>query len=78
MIPKPIVGPFHNQLVMGTIAALLLVALLVGLAKRLSGEKKTNRDYVVQGTGWQLLETVCVFIRENVARPNLGKLTDKY
>ncbi|MEM9915837.1 MAG: F0F1 ATP synthase subunit A [Planctomycetota bacterium] len=78
VIPKFIVGPFHNQLIMGTVAAVLLLVLLMGLAKRLGGEKKTNRDYVVKGTGWQLLETICVFIRENVARPNLGKLTDKY
>ena len=63
---------------MGTIAAILLFVLLNGLAKRMGREKKNNRDYVVQGTGWQLLETVCVFIRDNVARPNLGQLTDKY
>ncbi|MEM9419744.1 MAG: F0F1 ATP synthase subunit A [Planctomycetota bacterium] len=78
VIPHTIVGPFHNQLIMGTIAAVLLTVLLFGLAKRLGQPKNSNRDYVVQGTLWQLLETVCVFIRENVARPNLGKLTDKY
>jgi len=78
VIPHTIVGPFHNQLIMGTVAAVLLLLLMLGLAKRLGGPKNTNRDYVVQGVGWQLLETVCVFIRDNVARPNLGKLTDKY
>lgn len=78
VIPKYIVGPFHNQLIMGTVAAVLLLLLMLGLAKRLSQPKNANRDYVVKGVGWQLLETVCEFIRENVARPNLGKLTDKY
>ena len=78
VIPHDIIGPFHNQLLMGIVATCLVAFALAGLANRLNREKHENRDYVVKGTLWQLLETICVFVRDYVARPNLGKLTDKY
>ena len=78
VIPHTIVGPFHNQLVMGIVATCLVAFGLAGLARRMDQPKSSNRDYVVKGIIWQLLETVCVFVRDYVARPNLGKLTDKY
>ncbi|MEM9883586.1 MAG: F0F1 ATP synthase subunit A [Planctomycetota bacterium] len=78
VIPHTILGPFHNQLVMGVVAACVVAFSLAGLARRLDRPKHGNRDYVVTGAWWQLLETICVFVRDNVARPNLGKLTDRY
>jgi F-type H+-transporting ATPase subunit a len=78
VIPHTILGPFHNQLIMGIVAACLVGFSLAGLARRLDRPKHSSRDYVVTGVWWQLLETICVFVRDYVARPNLGKLTDKY
>jgi F-type H+-transporting ATPase subunit a len=78
VIPHEILGPFHNQLMMGIVAACLVGFGLAGLAKRMARPKESIDDYVVKGTLWQLLETICVFVRDYVARPNLGKLTDKY
>ncbi|MEO1237453.1 MAG: F0F1 ATP synthase subunit A [Planctomycetota bacterium] len=78
VIPHTILGPFHNQLVMGIVATCVVAFSLAGLARRLDRPKNAPKDYVVTGVWWQLLETICVFVRDYVARPNLGKLTDKY
>lgn len=61
----------------------LVVAVLVGLAfwwasKRIQAAGEGHDRYRTKGTFAQLLETMCVFIREQVARPNLGHLTDRY
>ncbi|WP_200761556.1 F0F1 ATP synthase subunit A [Poriferisphaera corsica] len=75
------VGNFtiYNQMVLTGIAA-LIVLLIFGYASR---KIRTNQNegldgYVTKGRFAQLLEVLCVFIREEVARPNLGNLTDKY
>ncbi|MEM1213949.1 MAG: F0F1 ATP synthase subunit A [Planctomycetota bacterium] len=78
VIPHDIIGPFHNQLVMGIVATVVVSLLLKGLADRLSKPKNSIDDYVITGPLWQLIETICEFVRNNVARPNLGHLTDKY
>ncbi|MEM6393171.1 MAG: F0F1 ATP synthase subunit A [Planctomycetota bacterium] len=69
---------FDNQLIMGVVATVVVSLLLAGLAKRLSKPKDAIDDYIVTGPLWQLVETICEFVREQVARPNLGQLTDKY
>ncbi|MEM6551833.1 MAG: F0F1 ATP synthase subunit A [Planctomycetota bacterium] len=78
VIPHEIIGPFHNQLVMGIVATVVVSLLLAGLAKRLSKPKNSVDDYIVTGPLWQLIETICEFVRNQVAKPNLGHLTDKY
>lgn len=74
------VGPIQvsNHLMMGVVSAVVVFVLFSKLAKKMSGSKEAPEDYVVKGTFSQLLETMCCFVRDNVARPNLGHLTDKY
>ncbi|NOG55960.1 MAG: F0F1 ATP synthase subunit A [Planctomycetes bacterium] len=42
------------------------------------GKTGTSHDYVTKGSGWHIIEVICVFFREEVARPVLGKNTDKF
>lgn len=70
--------PITNQMVM-TLAAAILVMLMFGFASlRVRTTGQGIDAYNTKGRFPQLLEVICVYIRENVARPNLGELTDKY
>lgn len=67
-----------NQMAMTAVAGFVTVVVFWLLAQRL---KPTNDGPLVPNDrGWftKLFETMCVFIRDEVARPNLGHLTDKY
>ncbi|MEO0586453.1 MAG: F0F1 ATP synthase subunit A [Planctomycetota bacterium] len=80
VISKPLVefGPFYitNHMMMTAVAAFLL--LVSAFAYKAKIEKASARGEIVTGRLAQLFETLLEFIREEVARPNLGKLTDKY
>lgn len=78
VVSHEIVGPLTNHLIMGMVAAMLCTLGLLVLSRKLGRPKNAIDDYIVTGVFWQLLETMCVFVREYIARPNLGKLTDKY
>ncbi|MEE9405342.1 MAG: F0F1 ATP synthase subunit A [Algisphaera sp.] len=55
------------------------VLLLLLLSKAMpSPNAKNAEDFVTKGRIPQLFETLCVFIRDEVTRPLLGDLTDKY
>ena len=78
VVSHKIIGPFTNHLLMGVVSALLCSLALGALARKFARPKNTIDDYIITGVGWQLLETICVFVRDYVAKPNLGELTDKY
>ncbi len=64
---------FMSLLVLvGGIAVLMLVAARVPL------KADTAEGYVTKGRITQLFEVLCVFLRDEMARPLLGDLTDKY
>ncbi|MEO0966205.1 MAG: F0F1 ATP synthase subunit A [Planctomycetota bacterium] len=71
-------GPFYftNHMMMTLVAALLLLASAFAYKRKI--EKATAKGDIVTGRMAQLFETLLEFIREEVARPNLGQLTDKY
>lgn len=65
-----------NHIVMQMLAAVLLILLL----RRVAAWSPTGdpvRDLTPRG-GRNLLETICAFLREYVARPNLGEHTDRF
>ena len=72
----PLIGTADNPIFMGRptkfmalelLGAILLVVTFVWLAKKIkSGEKPTGKI-------WNLLETFVVFIRDEIARPTIGK-----
>ncbi len=70
--------PVSNHLVMGIVAAVLVLLTFAFVASRVRTTGDTIDGHLTRGRVAQLFETICVFIRENVARPNLGHLTDKY
>lgn len=74
-----------NQWIISNVTLMLLLGgfiAIVGLiaaAKRIhTGQTRTIDDYRTQGIWANLVETVCVYLRNEVFRPVLGKDTDKF
>lgn len=65
-----------NHMIMSVVAGLILLLLALRLRSQMNAAMKG--DLVVKGRLLQLFETMAVFVREEIARPNLGDLTDKY
>lgn len=75
------VGGFEisNHLLMGIVSAVLVTMVFSSAAKAIAVDRSAGVEgYVTKGVFANLMETLCVFIREEVARPNLEHLTDKY
>lgn len=67
-----------NHLLMSFVSGLAVLAVFFYVAKRVRTEGQGLDAYRTKGRVAQLFETMCWFIRDEVARPNLGHLTDKY
>lgn len=68
-----------NHIVMMLAAALLMLWVMPRAARAIAtGKTGTSHDYVTKGTLAHLIEVICVFFREEVARPALGRNTDKF
>lgn len=70
---------FTNHHFMALVVLVGGIALLKFVASRMpidSGPR--SEDYVTKGAVAQLFETLCVFVRDEMTRPMLGHLTDKY
>lgn len=67
-----------NHLIMSAVSAVavILVFWLVSRRVRVKGDDLSS--YQTRGRVAQLFETMCSFIRDEVVRPNLHGLTDKY
>lgn len=69
---------FTNHALMTLVVALVVLLTFMFVAKRVKASGTGVEAYETKGRLAQFFETICVFIREEVARPNLGHLTDKY
>ncbi len=67
-----------NHLLMSFVGAVAVVLVFAYVAIRVRPEGQGLDAYRTKGRVAQLFETMCWFIRDEVARPNLGHLTDKY
>lgn len=68
-----------NATLMLVLSGVVAVIGLVAAAKRIhTGQTRTIDDYRTQGIWANLVETVCVYLRNEVFRPVLGKDTDKF
>ncbi|MEX0824518.1 MAG: F0F1 ATP synthase subunit A [Pirellulaceae bacterium] len=67
-----------NHMMMTAVSAIIVILVfwLVSRKIRIAGDGL--EAYQTQGRVAQLFETICAFIRDEVARPNLHGLTDKY
>ena len=74
------IGPLEvtNHLLMGTFAAVLVAATFAWVASRVRVRGSDTEQYVTRGRVAQTFEVMCVFVREEMVRPNMGKVTDKY
>jgi len=74
------VGGFSvtNHILMGAVSAMVVLAMFAYAAARIRPAGEGKQAYQTRGVFANLLETLCVFIREEVVRPNLRHLTDKY
>ena len=67
-----------NHLMMTFVAAVAVVLVFSWVSTRVRVEGKGLEAYKTRGRLAQLFETMLAFIRDEVARPNLHEMTDKY
>lgn len=84
VIDKKIVGTesfwaFSNVTLMLIVSGVVITLALLAAAKRIkTGESRSIDDFRTQGVWANMVETICVYLRNEIFRPNLGKDTDKY
>jgi len=71
---------FNNHMLMMTISTVVAMWVMWVVAKRIgaSGPAHEAETYVTKGRVSQIIEVILIYLREEMARPALGKLTDKY
>ena len=67
-----------NHLMMSAVAAVTVLIVFAYVASKIRVKGDGLDAYKTKGRVAQLFETMCSFIRDEVTRPNLGDLTDKY
>lgn len=67
-----------NHLMMTAVTAVCVILVFSYVASRIRVKGEGLQAYQTKGRVAQLFETMCWFIRDEVVRPNLGDLTDKY
>lgn len=78
---KPLGGSWviSNVTIMLVVSAAITAAIIIPAAKRIRvGEGRTTDDYRAQGLLANFVEAVCLYLRDEVFKPVLGKDTDKY
>lgn len=68
-----------NVTLMLILSGVVAIVGLIAAAKRIhTGQARTVDDYRTQGIWANLVETICVYLRNEVFRPVLGKDTDRF
>lgn len=79
VLPHDVIGPISNHLIMATISAVIVLVVAKWMSGKLNPAGKTDaEDFITKGFFPQLIETLCEFIYDFVAKPQLKHLTDKY
>ena len=79
VLPHHLYGFFTNHHLMSLVTLAVATLLLVVVSKRIAVDpSKGTEGYVTKGRVAQAIETICVFLRDEMTKPLLGKLTDKY
>ena len=69
---------FTNYHFMSLVVLVLGVGALWWVASKMPIKSDSAEGYVTRGRVPQLIEALCVFLRDEMTRPQLGDLTDKY
>ena len=67
-----------NHVLMSALAAVLLTVAFISLANQMRRRTNDVETYVTKGRLAQLFETLCEFLRNDMAKPVLGNIADKY
>ncbi len=67
-----------NHLMMSAFSAVVVMLVFFHVASRVKPKGEGLEAYKTRGTLANLFETMCTFVRDEMVRPNLGALTDKY
>ncbi|MAE66367.1 MAG: ATP synthase F0 subunit A [Phycisphaeraceae bacterium] len=85
IMEKPLIESFFgkplyltNHLLMTVVVAALMLLIFPYVASRVKTKGDGIDAYTTRGTLANFFETLCVFLREEVTRPALGHLTDRY
>ena len=81
VIDKPIYGQMvvSNVTVMLVLSGLLTCLLLIPAARRITtGRSGTLEDLRAKGVKANLVEVICLFLRDEIFKPLLKEETDKY
>ncbi len=80
VLPHTLFGSdwFTNHHFMALMAFVVGVVALLYVSMRVPVKADTAEGYVTRGRFTQIFEVLCVFLREEMTRPLLGDLTDKY
>ncbi len=68
----------NNHMFMTLVAAALTLGVLFVVAGRVRPVGQGLAAFQTRGRFSQMFEAICIFLRDQVVRPNLGVLTDKY
>lgn len=74
--PKGEITLLSDHIVMMLLAGLLLIVLLPRLVRRRKGTDEVGR--LVPAGSANFIETICQYLRKEVAEPNLGPYTDRF
>lgn len=80
VLPHTLFGStwFTNHHFMALVVLIGGGLLLAYVAKRMPLKADTAEGYVTKGRVTQLFEALCIFLRDEMTRPMLGDLTDRY
>ncbi len=67
-----------NHLMMTAVTAVVVILVFLYVASKVKVKGQGLQAYQTKGRFAQLFETICWFLRDEVARPNLHEKTDKY
>ena len=68
-----------NVTVMLVVAGVLTALIMIYAARRITtGSRRTLDDFRTMGVGANLVEVICLYLRDTIFRPVLGEQTDKY
>lgn len=76
LTPSGLITLLSDQIVMMLVAAALLVLFVPAWVRRRRGDDEVGRH--VPARGGNILETICQYLRKDIAEPMLGEYTDRF
>ncbi|MDH3582821.1 MAG: F0F1 ATP synthase subunit A [Phycisphaerae bacterium] len=78
VLPHQLPIGINNHVLMMIIATVLVAWAFMLAARQIRVDGESTQDYLASGRLGHIFEVMLIYLREEVARPALGKLTDRY